>query len=205
MEQKPNFITRWRTKMSQALGIAFFLLFAFTKKELAMTYPIVAGTMFAVGCILIGIAVVGRLWCAQYIAGYKAKTLVTYGPYSVCRNPLYFFSLLGGMGVALCSKSIALTLAAVLLFAIIYPFTIASEERKLRGIFGSEFDEYVAKVPKFLPKPSLFAEPAEYVVNPRSFRREAWDAAWFVWIVGIFVLVEALIQMEIMPTFFGLP
>jgi protein-S-isoprenylcysteine O-methyltransferase Ste14 len=205
MDHESSFIARWRTKLSQALGIAVALVMAVSKKTLIDDAPFVAGCMFALGCFLVGTAVVGRVWCGQYIAGYKARTLVRSGPYSMCRNPLYFFSLLGGIGVALCSKSITITLVVMLGFALIYPFTIASEEKKLRKIFGSEFDQYVAAVPKFLPRPSLFSEPAEYVIAPRSFRREAWDAAWFVWIPGLFVAAEAMIQQGILPIFIALP
>ena len=94
-------IERYRTKLSQALAVIFILVFAFSNNALERTYPAIPGVMMLAGCTLVGIATVGRLWCALYIAGYKTDKLITSGPYSMCRNPLYFFSLLGGIGVGL--------------------------------------------------------------------------------------------------------
>jgi protein-S-isoprenylcysteine O-methyltransferase Ste14 len=41
------------------------------------------------------IAILGRAWSTRYIGERKANLLVTEGPYSVSRNPLYLFSFLG--------------------------------------------------------------------------------------------------------------
>jgi len=182
----------------------FVLIFVFSEKKLDITAPLVVGCMFILGCVLVGIATVGRLWCAQYIAGYKTTTLVTHGPYSMCRNPLYFFSFLGGVGVGLCTDSVILTLVIVAAFVFIYPITIMNEERNLRKIFGSEYDKYVARVPRFIPKPSLFAEPDEYTVKPSVFRREAVDAMYFIWIVGLLELIGCLSELNYLPVLFSI-
>jgi len=199
-----GFVTRWRTKLSQILGVVFILALVFSEKRLEYAAPFSICVMFAVGCALVGIATVGRLWCAQYIAGYKTETLVTSGPYSLCRNPLYFFSLLGGLGVGLCTGSVTLTLVIATVFALIYSVTIGKEERNLRNIFGGEYDKYAARVPRFIPKPSLFAEPDEYAVKPRLFRREAVDAMYFVWIVGLLELLGSLVKLGIVPAYFSI-
>jgi len=201
-KNSPNFacfISRWRTKLSQILGVVFVLIFIFSEKKLEYSAPFTADVMFAAGCVLIGVATVGRLWCAQYIAGYKTETLVTYGPYSVCRNPLYFFSFCGGVGVGFCTESITLTLLIVVVFALIYPVTIVNEERNRKKVFGAKSDKYVARVPRFIPKPWHFAKPEEYTVKPRVFRREAVDAMYFIWIVGLLEILENLIDMGFLP------
>ena len=64
------------------------------------------GPFSAAGILLVALgltsaAAVGRLWCSLYIAGYKKSCLVTDGPYAMCRNPLYFFSMLGVWGILL--------------------------------------------------------------------------------------------------------
>ena len=46
------------------------------------------------GYLAIVVAIGLRLWCTLYIGGSKSRTLVTDGPYSVSRNPLYFASIL---------------------------------------------------------------------------------------------------------------
>jgi protein-S-isoprenylcysteine O-methyltransferase Ste14 len=91
----------------------------FTDRKLDNSYYILSKAMIIAGCLLIGCATVGRLWCAQYIAGYKNDVLVKWGPYSICRNPLYFFSLLGGIGVGLCTESFTLTAIIAAVFAAI--------------------------------------------------------------------------------------
>jgi protein-S-isoprenylcysteine O-methyltransferase Ste14 len=200
-----EFIARHRTKISQLLGGIFLLVFTFSEKELEKgSVAVITGIMFLVGLFFCAVATVGRLWCAQYIAGYKTDKLVTEGPYSVCRNPLYFFSLLGGTGAGLCTE--CLTLAAIIpcVFAVIYPITIKNEERTLSRIFGSAYDDYTARVPRFLPKWSLFHEPPEYVVVPKVFRREAIDALYFVLIIGYFEIVEELIELGIIKTFISI-
>jgi protein-S-isoprenylcysteine O-methyltransferase Ste14 len=62
--------------------------------------------MFLLGCLMVGLATIVRVWCALYIAGYKDDVLVTEGPYSICSNPLYFFNFLEGTGVGFCSESL---------------------------------------------------------------------------------------------------
>jgi protein-S-isoprenylcysteine O-methyltransferase Ste14 len=183
------------------LGILFLFIFAFSKKRLEADARVVSAVMLTAGCLLVSLATVGRLWCAQYIAGRKNASLIVEGPYSVTRNPLYFFSFLGGTGVGLCTESITLATVIVLLFTAIYPVTIQNEERKLSAIFGASYEDYVSKVPRFFPKWSLFREPAEYSVNTRVFRREIIDAMYFVWVVGVFEFIEALIEVGFIGTF----
>ena len=64
-------------------------------------HPVWAAVATVVGLAGTGAACAGRLWCSVYIAGKKNRELVKVGPYSVCRNPLYFFSLVGAIGAAL--------------------------------------------------------------------------------------------------------
>jgi protein-S-isoprenylcysteine O-methyltransferase Ste14 len=199
-----GFVSRWRTRLSRYLGIAFVLAYMFSDQKLQKAAPLATGIMFGIGCLMVGIAVVGRLWCAEYISGYKSKNLIIYGPYSMCRNPLYFFSLLGGAGLGFCTKSVILTLIIIAVFALVYPFTIANEERNLRRAFGAAYDEYAAKVPKFLPKPSIFAEPEEYTVKPRAFRREVMDVLYFFGLVGLFQIIDHLIDLGYLPVLFSI-
>ena len=98
------FLAHYRTRISQVIGLLFLFLFMFSQKELDVTAPYVSGILFLVGCLCVGAAMAGRMWCAQYIAGYKNDVLVREGPYSVCRNPLYFFSFLGA-SASVCARN----------------------------------------------------------------------------------------------------
>jgi hypothetical protein len=117
----------------------------------------------------------------------------------VCRNPLYFFSFLGGLGVGLANEMLALALVIGIGFAVYYPLVIKAEEKKLREIHAGLFEDYVKRAPRFLPSLKSMQEPDEYVVRPRMFRKGLFDALWFVWLVGILELVEALHEVGALP------
>lgn len=199
-----HFIAYYRTRLSQLFGLLFFFLVMFTSKKLDLVAPEISGVLFLIGCALVGIAIVGRLWCAQYIAGYKDNTLVREGPYSMCRNPLYFFSFLGTIGVGLCTESLALTAFLIVCFGLLYRSIIHTEETKLIRIFGEPYADYLREVPRFLPNPHLFHEPRLYEVVPGVFRHAAGDALWFVVAIGVMEFIEALQDTGLLPTLFSL-
>jgi len=159
---------------------------------------------FLVGAILVGISTIGRLWCSMYISGYKTNTLITIGPYSMCRNPLYLFSLLGAVGVGLATESLILPFIILICFLIYYPFVIREEEKRLSQIHGKEFQNYCRKTPRFFPSFSLLNEPEQYIVVPKVFKKSLFDALWFIWLFGIIEIVEALHEWRIIPIFFRL-
>jgi protein-S-isoprenylcysteine O-methyltransferase Ste14 len=167
-------------------------------------YGIVGNLLFLVGLLLVGVATVGRLWCSLYISGYKSDVLITTGPYSICRNPLYFFSLLGGVGLGLSTETVTIALIITAAFLLLYPFVIRSEEKGLRKMHGHDYDEYVAHTPRFWPSLKQFREPEEYTVRTRVFRRRVSDSMCFIWIVGGLELIEALHEHHILPVFFRL-
>ena len=199
-----DFITRHRTKISQLFGIAYLMAYIFSNRVLEADMPFVNDIMLIAGSFMIGAAVVGRLWRAQYIAGRKTTSLITEGPYSICRNPLYLFSLIGATGVGLFSGSVTLAAIIPIVFAAIYPVTIKREELDLLAIHGDAYRDYMRSVPRFIPKWRLFCEPPEYQVNTKIFRREMVDSLYFVWIVGLLKAAEVLVEKGIIKTFFTL-
>ncbi|MGA6927599.1 MAG: isoprenylcysteine carboxylmethyltransferase family protein [Desulfosarcina sp.] len=164
--------------------------------------PFVSQLLFSVGLVLVTVAVVGRLWCSLYIAGYKTDTLITQGPYSVCRNPLYFFSLIGAVGVGLATETILIPVVILIAFGAYYPFVIKSEEALLLKLHESAFETYMQTVPRFFPNLNQLTEPLEYIVKPKIFRRHMFDALWFIWIAGLLELIEELHHLQVLPTLF---
>lgn len=164
----------------------------------------VGDILFVAGLVLIGMAIAGRLWCSLYICGYKTKALIVTGPYSLCRNPLYFFSLLGGVGVGLATETLTVAVLILAAFAAYYPFVIRAEERGLREVHGEEYERYARETPRFWPILAKLRESQEYVVRPQSFRRAALDSMAFVWIAGILDLLEALHEHDMIPILFRL-
>ena len=197
------FVSSNRILVSRGFALAFFLLLLVT--ESTQEGSIVSAILFLTGLALVGVATVGRLWCSLYISGYKNSELITCGPYSITRNPLYFFSFLGFTGIGLTTESVTLSLVFVLAFTLVYPLIISREEKFLQDKFGRGFDDYCARTPRFFPNLRAFHEPERYVVNPRQFRNTMVDVLWFVWLVGVIELVEALHEYHILTPLLRLP
>ncbi|MGD9975297.1 MAG: isoprenylcysteine carboxylmethyltransferase family protein [Desulfatirhabdiaceae bacterium] len=197
-------IEKLRITASRVIVVLLFLLICFSNRLWEETVPFVAEILFLIGVFLVGIASMGRLWCSLYIAGYKTDTLITQGPYSMCRNPLYFFSFLGAVGLGFASETLLIPFLICIAFVVYYPFVIKSEEKELMRLHTCAFDSYVKNVPRFFPKVSLLQEPHEYVVKPRIFKQHIFSALWFVWVLGIFEVIEELNVLHILPTIFSI-
>jgi protein-S-isoprenylcysteine O-methyltransferase Ste14 len=192
-----------RILVSRVFGVAFFAVVLITESFHEGT--IVSTILFLSGLVLVGISTVGRLWCSLYISGYKDSQLITTGPYSICRNPLYFFSFLGFAGIGFATETFTLGLVLSLIFLMAYPPVVNREEELLRSRFGPEFERYCARTPRFIPSFAKFTEPDTYLVNPKLFRRTMGDVVWFVWFVGIIEFVEALHEYHYFEPLIRLP
>jgi protein-S-isoprenylcysteine O-methyltransferase Ste14 len=102
------------------------------------------------------------LWCAGAFTfigkGTPApidapKTLVIRGPYRWVRNPMYLAVLLVILGQALLFRSLLLVGYALLFWVVVHTFVIGVEEPSLRGKFGSDYDTYLHRVPRWIPRP----------------------------------------------------
>ncbi len=191
-----------RTGISQIFAGLLIVLICVSSSLWEDKASFVTTVLFFWGAVLVGIASLGRLWCSIYIAGYKTDHLVTQGPYSMCRNPLYFFSLLGALGVGLASETLLIPFVILIAFVGYYPLVIKSEEAELIRLHKSEFEIYLKEVPIFFPKISLLNEPGEYIVKPMVFKRHMFHALWFVWFLGIIESIEELHEFSVLPTIF---
>lgn len=196
-------LAKGRVKAGQFFIVVIGVLLLFTDSRWEENSS-AGGGLFLVGAILAGVATVGRMWCSVYISGYKKDSLVTTGPYSMCRNPLYLFSLIGAVGVGLATKTITIPIIVFLLFAVYYPVVIKREEKRLTGIHGRNFEEYRKRVPRFIPSFSSFREPEEYTIKPGFLRKRFTDSLWFVWLIGLIALTEALRRHGVVPVYFRL-
>jgi protein-S-isoprenylcysteine O-methyltransferase Ste14 len=115
--------------------------------------------MSIIGFVLVVFGSFGRIWASLYIEGHKTKNLITAGPFSIVRNPLYFFSLIMLLGFSLALKSIYLPLSLLLIFVIFHIPTIANEEKKLQNIHGEKFEDYVRSTPRLIPNIFKYKKP----------------------------------------------
>jgi protein-S-isoprenylcysteine O-methyltransferase Ste14 len=187
-----------RIRMSQLFVLLIVGLLAVSESRWERTF--MDAVLFLFGAVLVGAATMGRLWCSLYIAGYKEGTLITIGPYSISRNPLYFFSFVGAVGLGLATETFTFGVVFALWFAVFYPPVIRAEERRLRDLHGARFEDYAGRVPRFFPRFSLLVEPDTYVVQPIKFRNHLLDALWFVWGLGLLELLEAAHVYALLPT-----
>jgi protein-S-isoprenylcysteine O-methyltransferase Ste14 len=198
MKTGRSFIKKKRILISRLFVAALTILVLFSTSRWE-NIGLWSTAFFLVGVLLVGIATVGRIWCSLYIAGYKTNTLITTGPYSICRNPLYLFSFIGAVGVGLATETLTIPLALIIAFAIYYPLVIKREEQRLRDVHKDEYDNYYRATPSFFPSLKSFKESLEYTVKPKKFRKSLFDATLFVWLVGILELIEALHESGILP------
>jgi protein-S-isoprenylcysteine O-methyltransferase Ste14 len=197
------FLQQHRILVSRLFVAVFFA--AIVLCESALEGSLAATLLFLLGVVLVGVATVGRLWCSLYISGNKDSELVTVGPYSVSRNPLYFFSLVGFIGVGLATEALTFACALGAFFAIVYPLIIAAEERALAARFGQSFADYCARTPRFVPRWSRYVEPRTWTVNTKLFQRTMRDVVWFIWLVALIELVEALHEHGIIAAWIAVP
>jgi protein-S-isoprenylcysteine O-methyltransferase Ste14 len=195
-----SFVRTQRILVSRLFIVGIFILILISKGQ--WEDSLLESILFMAGAALIGFAVTGRLWCSLYISGYKSDTLIMEGPYSISRNPLYFFSFLGAVGVGFATGTFTIPACVILAFAFYYPMVIKAEQKKLARKHGEAFSDYCKKTPAFFPSFRLLREPEEYTVKPKIFRKTLFEVMWFVLLLGILEIKDALAQAGLLPTIF---
>jgi protein-S-isoprenylcysteine O-methyltransferase Ste14 len=143
-----------------------------------------------VGQLLIGLCVVGRIYCTMFIGSHKNQTLITDGPFATCRNPLYLCSFMGILGIAMMSNHVVLMMVIPVLFTMVYYSVIRREEEKLRELFGAQYINYCETTPRFWPRISRFQTPPSITVNPKLLGNAVADGILWFFALPIFEFVE---------------
>ena len=187
-----------RLRLTLAWYVALIVLVAFSERPCAAGWP--GGLADVAGFVLIAVAALGRVWTSLFIAGLKDAQLVTSGPYAACRNPLYFFSLVGGIGIGLVTGSLVLTIATLIVLLVLYLQAIRAEERFLADRHGEEFRRYCASVPRLVPSWQRAVPPEKVEVNARVFAKAFIDAASFFLLFALLELADVLRAAGALPT-----
>lgn len=159
-----------------------------------LTLPQAFGTVFGEVLVLCGYslliaAALGRVWCAIYISGRKDRELCQEGPYSLSRNPLYFFSLLGAVGFFAALANLAFAVAAAVVYLGYYRYVIRSEEQRLAQLFGTAYETYSQRTPRFFPAWRAPQGIDSYTIRPKIIERALKEVVWFLLVI---VFAEAL-------------
>ena len=193
-----TYLEEYRLKISRLCMFLSLFVLCITENYWENNEKIITFILFSIGIFLVAIASLGRMWCSLFIAGYKDNELITQGPYSMCRNPLYFFSMIGALGVGFVTETFIFPILIMISFFLYYPSVIKDEENRLKELFGESFENYKKKVPQLFPKFSNYKEPEEYLVKTKVYKRHMFSALWFVWIVGILELIEGLRELRLL-------
>lgn len=157
------------------------------------------------GVLLIFLGIVGRLWSTLYIGGRKSAEVVTGGPYSITRNPLYLFSTVAAAGVGAQIGSFSGIILFALLCAGAFHIVILREERYLKQVLGAPYQAYLAKVPRFFPNLSLYQEGDTGSFKPRLLLNTLLDGLVFLVALPAFELIDGMQQSGMLPVWFTLP
>ncbi len=158
-----------------------------------------------IGIVLIVTCILGRTWCQLYIGGRKHIELVTQGPYSVTRNPLYFFSIIGALGIGAQFGSVTVALLCGIFAWAVFLWTALREEAAMVEQFHDDYRRYLARVPRFLPKLAIWESPTTLLVQPRTIVTTFLDALLFLVAIPLVELFEYLHDTGILPLYFTLP
>jgi len=192
-----------RVKISQSFGVIIFGYYLMGASFWSLKNAILGEVLYFIGTIMVAVGVLGRVWCLSYIAGNKRNIVIQHGPYSLCRNPLYLFGLIGAIGIGLTTKTIALPLIIFIVFVTYYPFVVKKEENDLRLKFGTEFENYMNKTTsRIIPSFQNYADLERTKINLRSFRKGVFDLFYFIIPLGIFPFIEFLHGMGAIPYFY---
>lgn len=159
-------------------------------------------TIEKIGVALVLVCVVGRMWSILYIGSKKNRELVTMGPYSVTRNPLYFFSVIGVMGLGLFTGSLVMTFALGLASYLAFVATAKREAKHLEALFGDRYRHYERATPMFWPKLCLYAEGDEILFSPAALRRTFLDGLIFFAAFPAIEVMENLKDAGYLPMLF---
>jgi protein-S-isoprenylcysteine O-methyltransferase Ste14 len=129
-----------------------------------------------------------RIWAQQHLP-YRLrvkKHLVTTGPYSFLRNPIYLGNLLICLGLVVTSELLWFVPIALFYCFSIYSLAVRYEEGHLSKKYGEPYRKYMSEVPKWFPRTIRFGN--------LQIKNEYIRPAIFAEIHSIFALLPFLVK-----------
>ncbi|MDD3147445.1 MAG: isoprenylcysteine carboxylmethyltransferase family protein [Candidatus Riflebacteria bacterium] len=142
-----RFFFEWRDKLPVPLAVAM----------ISCARPRPANWVIGMPLVLAGEAL--RVWGLMHIGPTTrtreicADRLVTSGPYSCCRNPLYLANLLKITGFMMIAGNLKYAATVLAFYCVEFSTMIPYEEGFLATKFPEEHRLYRDSVPAFFPKP----------------------------------------------------
>ena len=193
-------LQRRRKQALRGLAAACIALLLVVESSWRAAAPGLLVVLQFLGLSLILLCIFGRTWCTLYIGGHKKRELITAGPYSLVRNPLYVFTFIGTAGLGLLAGSLVLAFAFLVLAVAVFTPVVRAEEAFLMDAFGDEFRSYAANVPRFWPRFSNWKDAQELRVRPTLVVRTFADASLFLLAVPLIGLKQLAHASGWLPT-----
>ncbi|AZO17688.1 isoprenylcysteine carboxylmethyltransferase family protein [Mesorhizobium sp. M2A.F.Ca.ET.043.05.1.1] len=155
-----------------------------------------------IGFAMVLACFLGRLWSILFVGGRKNDELIVSGPFSMTRNPLYFFSTVGAVGIGLMFGSVLAAAMLGLASFLVFRFTARKEAAYLAGKFGAAYATYAERTPSFWPNPLLYRDEAQWLFSTGALRNTFRDGLYFL---ALFPLIEAVEYARLsghLPTLF---
>ncbi|MFA6328495.1 MAG: isoprenylcysteine carboxylmethyltransferase family protein [Candidatus Micrarchaeia archaeon] len=142
-------------------GQTYFIILLLLSIWLSFAFPtqaVIYAPYTYFGAIIIGLGLAMAFWSrALFLKGkttlspYEMPTaLVTEGPFSISRNPMYLGMAAILLGVAVMLGTLAAFAFPAMFAMIIGALFIPNEERKLEKIFGEKYRKYKKKVRRWI-------------------------------------------------------
>ena len=132
---------RYHEASRQALAFVLIAVFALVAKP--------TNLLLWIGAPLIILGTLVRLYASGFIL--KNEQLATYGPYALVRHPLYTGNILIIIGFSIIGGLWWTALIALFFFWFYYPTAIEYEDRKLRRLFGGDWEAWSSQTPALVP------------------------------------------------------
>ncbi|MEE8394459.1 MAG: isoprenylcysteine carboxylmethyltransferase family protein [bacterium] len=174
-----HFLFRWRGYTPVVVFPLYYFLYG--RSVLIPLLPAVETVFYALSGLMVVAGQLGRILTVGFVPpgtsgrntrGQVANDLNTTGAYSISRNPLYVSNFLMFIGLIMTGLSEGLVVLNALIFLATYRAIVAAEEGFLAEKFGAAYADFMARVPRFWPRPSLWQPPRHRFELLLVIRRE---------------------------------
>lgn len=173
-----SFLAKKRIYISQFFSVLALLAIFFISPTI--NNPLYNFLTESLGIMLVFIGMVGRIFSSIFIGNLKNQKIINYGMYSITRNPLYFFSFIGFLGVLIFTGIITFVVVGLVFFAFYYYNVITYEGNFLLNKFGDDYKMYQKNVPIFIPNIKKWSSPSQVVVDYKSVLKTLIEASYFL-------------------------
>jgi protein-S-isoprenylcysteine O-methyltransferase Ste14 len=197
-------LSRYQAARRTILAIVIVIAFTITIFGGSLHDELTHEYIETLGLVLIMVGIGGRLWATLYIGGRKSVAVVSTGPYSITRNPLYLFSSIAAAGVGAQTGSYVVACTFMVLCAAFFHLVALREERFLVATLGDDYLGYLNRVPRFLPNPWLYRDDPEVTFQTRRLRATLLDGLVFFAAIPVLETIETAQETGAVPVLFWL-